>query len=528
MAIGLHPSYSTAFAISSLTKEQFLALAHDTAVLMTWKIVSRNADGFTAITTYRQTKANEQVEVIVEDQVVNIKSRSIAPEILDWGRNKNNVEGFQFRIGEAMLHYTAEALDLRAQELSQEEPPTDEATYDEPDSPLAKENTGFFSLFVPKKGFFITPLIIDLNLLIFLVMAFSGVSLLAPDALTLLHWGANLRPYTVSGQLWRLLTNIFLHIGILHLLFNMYALLYVGVLLEPRLGSVRFAIAYFVTGFIASVASIYWHPMTVSAGASGAIFGMYGVFLAMLTTNLIEKTIRTTLLSSIAVFVAYNLLNGLKGNIDSAAHIGGLLSGMIVGYSFYPSLSSTVNDRWKLVVPVTTIALLFLAGDIVCGNLARKTKMEYQNMDLVSGNQDPGQPGNAGNRNSNRLTREDYVAQMKLFFSRESQAMEALKMPANTPKEKLLDELKERSLYYWQADRDLIVDLDKHDLPPQLHVRNKILLRYCDLRIEQNAVLQKAVQEGVPAYQDQLKEYANRIDSLIDQLSQTAKPSPDK
>jgi len=102
---------------------------------------------------------------------------------------------------------------------------------------------------------------------------------------------------------------------------NMYALLYISLLLEPHLGRTRFLTVYLLTGLTASLASLWWHNLTISAGASGAIFGMYGVFLSMHTTNLIEKSARKALLTSIAVFVGYNILNGLKPNsgIDNAA-----------------------------------------------------------------------------------------------------------------------------------------------------------------------------------------------------------------
>ena len=105
------------------------------------------------------------------------------------------------------------------------------------------------------------------------------------------------------------------------------------------------------------------HEMTLSAGASGAIFGMYGVFLAMLTTNLIEKSTRKPLLTSIAIFVGYNLMYGMKGGIDNAAHIGGLVSGIIIGYSFYPGLTKSENRKLEFALPaILIIALLVFSS----------------------------------------------------------------------------------------------------------------------------------------------------------------------
>ena len=72
---------------------------------------------------------------------------------------------------------------------------------------------------------------------------------------------------------------------------------------------------------------------------------MYGVFLAMLTTNFIEKTTRKALLTSIGVFVGYNLLNGMKDGIDNAAHIGGLMAGLVIGFAFVPSLKNQTKSN---------------------------------------------------------------------------------------------------------------------------------------------------------------------------------------
>lgn len=195
-----------------------------------------------------------------------------------------------------------------------------------------------FSFFLPKEGFYITPIIMDLNILIFILMVFSGLGFISFNAVDLLAWGANFKPSTTNGEWWRLLTSTFLHGGLIHLLANMYGLLFVGMFLEPQLGKKKYAIIYLTTGILASIASLWWHDATVSIGASGAIFGLYGVFLALLLTKVFPKDFSKAFLTSTLIFIGYNLLAGFTGGIDNAAHIGGLVSGLIIGLILYPQL----------------------------------------------------------------------------------------------------------------------------------------------------------------------------------------------
>lgn len=171
--------------------------------------------------------------------------------------------------------------------------------------PPSKRST-ILTLFLPRRHYLITPLLIAANVLVFIIMVASGVSVIEPSTTDLLNWGGNLRALTLDGQWWRLFTCMFLHGGIIHLAFNMYALLYIGILLEPRLGSFRFGFGYLCTGIVSSMASAFWHEATVSVGASGAIFGLYGIFLALLTTNYIEKAVRGPLLSVAACYGLYH------------------------------------------------------------------------------------------------------------------------------------------------------------------------------------------------------------------------------
>lgn len=185
--------------------------------------------------------------------------------------------------------------------------------------------------FIPKEGFYITPILINLNLLVFIVMVIAGFGFVSFKGEDLLNWGANYRPVTANGQCWRLLTNTFMHGGLMHILANMYGLLFVGIFLEPLLGKTKYLLIYLTTGILASVASIWWYDATVSVGASGAIFGLYGFFLATLLLKVFPPDFGKAFLTSTLVFVGFNLLMGFTGGIDNAAHIGGLVSGFIIG-----------------------------------------------------------------------------------------------------------------------------------------------------------------------------------------------------
>jgi rhomboid protease GluP len=225
----------------------------------------------------------------------------------------------------------------------------------------------FLSLLLPSKGYLITPLLVYVNVIVFAVMAMLGMDIFEPQIDILVFGGANYGPLTQEGQWWRLLTSCFVHIGIIHLLLNMYALMCIGKLLEPLVGKIRFIFAYLLTGIIASAVSLFWNPWTVSAGASGAIFGMYGLFLALLTTNLIPKKTRNNLLISIGVFIAYNLYYGFTTEgIDNAAHIGGLIAGLIVGFAL------RIDKRNVLLTCLTSVSLLLIAGFSFSSNSVEK------------------------------------------------------------------------------------------------------------------------------------------------------------
>jgi len=180
-----------------------------------------------------------------------------------------------------------------------------------------------------------TAIIIGLNLLVFIIMAFAGLGFISFEASDLFAWGANYRPAVIDGQWWRLLTSIFLYGGLMHLLNNMYGLFFAAIFLEPVLRSLKYMLAYLFCGLAGSLASIWWHPATIGVGASGAIFGLYGILIVLLITNRVNQSGKKFLLINCLIFTGINLLIGLTGGIDNAAHIGGLISGLFLGIIFY-------------------------------------------------------------------------------------------------------------------------------------------------------------------------------------------------
>lgn len=485
MAFGFTPKYEQSLNLNGFDPEHYLVIALQTAKELDWSINYTSKSGFVAFIGGRAFSSSEEFKLVIGDGRVSIISKNRSSGMYDWDKNKSHVEDFLKTFDDIQNAISESDLEEKVKEIM---PPLRQQEQDRlaaPAKTAQQKFRDFFSFFVPREGYFITPIIIDINILVFALMVFSGVSIFEPNTANLLAWGANLRNITLSGQWWRLLTNTFLHIGILHILLNMYALLYIGILLEPYLGRFRFASAYLFTGVLASLASIYWHPMTVSAGASGAIFGMYGVFLAMLTTNIIDKKTRSALFASIGVFVVFNLMNGVKAGIDNAAHIGGLISGLIIGYAYYPSLKRPDSLNLKY----TTVCLLLVATLTTSFVFYHKIPNDIAK----------------------------YDEKMKDFGRREILALEVFKI-RNSPNKVLLSALKNQGLENWNINLKTLGEADKLDIPKSLQERDALLRTYCNLRIKSYELYYKAIDENSKQYRSSIDSCNRQIQETIDSL----------
>jgi rhomboid protease GluP len=188
-------------------------------------------------------------------------------------------------------------------------------------------------LFWPSPPYVAIPLLIDLNVLVWLLMVGAGVSPTDPAGRELAAWGSNVSSLTLHGQPWRLLTSLFVHGGATHLLLNMISLWLLGLMLEQRVGGWRVLAVYLASGLAASLATVWYHKNGInSTGASGAIFGLYGFMLVLLLSKkmVLDKFDRRAMLGLVVYLILSNLISGINGNIDNIAHLGGLLMGALV------------------------------------------------------------------------------------------------------------------------------------------------------------------------------------------------------
>jgi rhomboid protease GluP len=226
--------------------------------------------------------------------------------------------------------------------------------------------------------------LLGINILVWLAMTLAGGS---TDSQVLLDFGAKYGPAILRGEYWRLFTSMFLHIGIMHLGLNSYALYALGPEVERFFGRGRYLVIYLLSGFLSSITS-YLISSNLAAGASGAIFGMVGALAAF---YLHEREALGTLgqrrLNNLVSVVVINLIIGFTvPNIDNAAHIGGLVVGLVIGWVLSPEYkvvpagptrpahvadANSLARRWWLLPAALVLAVgLTMLANLREGNTA--------------------------------------------------------------------------------------------------------------------------------------------------------------
>jgi rhomboid protease GluP len=223
----------------------------------------------------------------------------------------------------------------------------------------------------------ITTTLVGMNVAVYVAMVLMGVSPVSPTSVQLLKWGANAGPLSLGAEPWRMLASNYVHIGIIHIALNMWCLWNLGFLAERVFDPWTYVLTYTFCGLAGSLASLWWNPMRIGAGASGAIFGLAGALITALYLGhlpISKQAIQGTL-KSLLLFAGYNLFFGAAvPGIDNSAHIGGLVAGLAIGAALSKHLMQPpeIRDGWRLGVFVAATVVFFGAFAFVkhtSGNL---------------------------------------------------------------------------------------------------------------------------------------------------------------
>lgn len=197
--------------------------------------------------------------------------------------------------------------------------------------------SGLRTLLWPRKDYYVIPSLFAANVLMFALMAFQLKTLKPFSPEQLIQWGGIYGPGIREGQWFRLVSGIFIHGEPRHLVANLYGLIFAGMIVEFFVGPVKTAGIYFIAGIAASLGSVIMHPATVSVGASGAIFGLWGFMIVGMTIGNFRRGPAMLPVMYFALYIGLNLLIGaVKPHIDNAAHIVGLICGAILWFFFAP------------------------------------------------------------------------------------------------------------------------------------------------------------------------------------------------
>jgi rhomboid protease GluP len=201
--------------------------------------------------------------------------------------------------------------------------------------------------------------LIAINVIIFVLMYILGYG--STNVATLIRFGAQYKPLVLNGEYYRLLTSAFLHIGIIHLLCNMYSLYIIGSQVENFYGKAKYIVIYLFSAFTGSLLSLLFVD-TISAGASGAIFGLLGSILYF--GYHYRVYLGTVIKSQIIPIIFLNLLIGyLTPGINNFAHVGGLIGGILiskaVGVKYKSSKSDIINGI--IMTIILTMFLIYMA-----------------------------------------------------------------------------------------------------------------------------------------------------------------------
>ena len=478
--VGWKTEYEKRMPAEGMTNWEIFSLGEQACKDLEWEYLVADEKTFTATTPTHWTLSEEIITIVTENEQIIFKSQSESLELYEGGRNKKNIEEHLIpAFKKVRLEWHHDKLQSAAAALKAE------AT-----GQLSTGNrVASDKLTFGFKDHEITFLLIIANLLVFIAMAIKGVDIVEPSPKDILWWGGNDKLHVAGGEWWRLISSAFVHVGIFPLLVNLFGLYFIGLLVESILGKLKFLIAYLCAGVIASLASIIWIAEGVTAGASGAIFGMYGVLLAFSTTRYINKRFPPFWLVCIAAYAVFYIVISSRGGGDNALNIGGFAGGIFIGYLFYyfhfrRKLARAGGSRISIEVLLITALLVFL----YMRKNGRDDSFQFEK------------------------------AVMKLNQIEVNAMTQMQQLQSAKSDKEAAQFLKDKALPEWKHFQKEILKTDSYTLDDEFKKKRKLLSNYAELRVRQTELIYKSINEETDKYNPEIDKVSDKIDKIIDQL----------
>ena len=480
MAFGWKTQYEKRVPAEGLNNWEIFSIVQQACKELEWEYLVVDENKFTATTPTHWTLSEEIIKISVVNDEIIFRSRSESLELYEAGRNQKNIEEFLLpKFRKIKAAWKSEKLQLEAKLLR-----------DETLKQIKSGNrvTGEKITF-GTRDHGMTFFLLAVHALVFIVMLIRGVNVIEPEAQDIVKWGGNVKFNVTGGEWWRLITNIFVHIGILPLLVNLFGLYFIGLMVESILGKLKLLIAYLSIGVLASLISIVWLPEGVSAGATGAIFGLYGVFIAFVTTPYVDKRFSPIWMFGAVAYVVFNIVVAFRGGNDIAAMVGGFFAGLGTGYLFYffhfkRELARAGGTRISIEVVLLTTLIVYFYLRVNGRNDSLRFEREVMKLNQIE---------------------VKAMAQMQHLQSAQSN-------------NDAVHVIRDSALPQWKHFQQEIMKTGGYSLSAEYKRKRKLLNEYAGLRVRQTELMYKSINENTDKYNGEIDDVSDRIEKIIDQL----------
>lgn len=479
MAFGWKTEYEKRIPSEGLSNWEIFSIAENACKNLEWEYLVVDEKTFTATTPTNWTLNEEIITIQPENDMILFKSKSENLELLEAGRNQRNIDEEllpAFKKAKEQLNtlqLQSASSTIKTETLKQLK------TGNRIDT--GKMTFGF-------RDHEVTFLLIALKVIFFIVMVLKGASFPDPSAADILSWGGSMRAYITGGEWWRLAVAIFVPVSFVQLIVNIVAIYFIGLMVESILGKAKFLIAFLTAGVLANFVSIIKYNDTVIAGASGAIFGLYGVFLAFATTRYINRRFPKVWLLSIVAYVVFSITISVSADVYNAINFSGLIAGICIGYAFYffhykRNIARAGGTRISVEILLVTALVIFL---YVRSDRNDSIRFEKAVMRL------------------NRIEVKAMTQMQRLQYTKSNEEAATI--------------LRDSTLPEWQRFKTELNKTNKYKLNGELTAKRKLLNQYAGMRIKQTDLIYQSVKNSSNRYDSQIEMISDSIDKIIDRL----------